>query len=72
MNDAESANDMDVDGAASIAEDSVAGVPVPVESFPTIAEARVMFSENPGLACVLTDAGFLNRDGTFAPSVPTT
>ena len=32
---------------------------------PTVEEAKAMFNENPGLAAVLTDQGFLHRDGSI-------
>jgi hypothetical protein len=32
---------------------------------PTVAEAQEIFAGNPGVAAVLTDQGYLNRDGTF-------
>lgn len=38
----------------------------PVEEVtPTIEEAKAMFEENPGLSAVLTDQGFLHRDGSL-------
>lgn len=35
------------------------------EQHPTVEEAKAMFGENPGLASVLTDAGWLHRDGSL-------
>ena len=35
------------------------------EVLPSVAEARQMFRERPGLAHVVTDQGTLSRDGTL-------
>ena len=49
-------------------EDQAANEPTAVEVPPTHDEARAMFAENPGLAAVLTTAGFLHRDGRLTDS----
>jgi hypothetical protein len=33
------------------------------EELPTVREAQAMFRGNPGLAVVVTESGFLHRDG---------
>ena len=35
------------------------------EVAPTVEEVKAMFEENPGLSAVLTDQGFLHRDGSL-------
>ena len=48
--------------------ETVAGpapVELPVELTPSVIEAQVMFTENPGLAAVHTTEGILHRDGVL-------